>query len=151
MRIVIQRVSEASVSVGEQTVSSIGMGLCLLVGVGPGDSSRDVGTAVDKIAGLRIFADEEDKMNLSVLDVAGGLLVVSQFTLYGDVRKGRRPSFTGAAPPESAEPLIEEMAQRFRDKGLVVEEGVFGARMDVGLVNDGPVTILLDVNQGRVG
>lgn len=151
MRIVIQRVRAASVTVRGETISSIGPGLCLLVGVGPGDSSEDVRAAVDKIIGLRIFADDEDKMNLSVTDVGGEVLVVSQFTLYGDVRKGRRPSFTGAAPPGKAEPLVDEMVQRFEDNGLVVGSGVFGAQMEVGIINDGPVTIILEVSHGQVG
>jgi D-tyrosyl-tRNA(Tyr) deacylase len=150
MRIVIQRVSSASVTVGGETVSSIGHGLCLLVGIAPGDTPDDVEAAVAKISGLRIFADSEERMNLSVADVGGEVLVVSQFTLYGDVRKGRRPSFTGAAQPDIAEPLIERMVQLFGEHGLVASEGVFGARMEVGIVNDGPVTIVLEVSQGQI-
>lgn len=150
MRIVIQRVSSASVTVGGEIVSSIGQGLCLLVGVAPGDTPDDVEAAVAKISGLRIFADSEDKMNLSVADVGGEVLVVSQFTLYGDVRKGRRPSFTGAAQPDTAERLIERMVRLFNERGLVAKEGVFGARMEVGIFNDGPVTIVLEVSQGQI-
>lgn len=150
MRIVIQRVSSASVTVEGEIVSSIGQGLCLLVGVAPGDTPDDVEAAVAKISGLRIFADSEDKMNLSVADVGGEVLVVSQFTLYGDVRKGRRPSFTGAAQPDTAERLIERMVRLFNERGLVAKEGVFGARMEVGIFNDGPVTIVLEVSQGQI-
>ena len=149
MRVVLQRVSAASVRVGDDLVSSIGDGLCLLVGVSEDDTVGDVEAAVAKIATLRVFADSEGRMNLSVEDVDGEILIVSQFTLYGDVRRGRRPSFTRAAPPELAEPLIAQMVSLFRDRGLNVGEGVFGARMEVELVNDGPVTLALEFN-GRV-
>ena len=150
MRVVLQRVSRAAVSVDGQVVSSIGRGLCLLVGVGPHDAEEEVAAAVDKIAGLRVFSDEVGKMNLGIGDVGGEILVVSQFTLLGDVRKGRRPSFASAARPEHAGPLVESMVQRFEAAGIVTRTGVFGAMMEVDLVNDGPVTLILEVNDGRV-
>lgn len=150
VRVILQRVREASVRAGSRPVSSIGRGLLLLVGVAEGDGERDVEVAVDKIAGLRVFADEEGKMNRSVQDVGGEILVVSQFTLLGDVRKGRRPSFTGAAHPEVAAPLIDRMVERFRAAGIPAEQGQFGASMQVELVNDGPVTLVVDVGGGRV-
>jgi D-tyrosyl-tRNA(Tyr) deacylase len=138
------------VSVGGEIVSSIGAGLCLLVGVEPSDGHGDVMAAVDKMAGLRVFGDEAARLNLSVVDVGGAILLVSQFTLLGDARRGRRPSFTGAAPAESAEPIIDAMARAFAAKGIAVETGVFGASMDVELVNEGPVTLVLDISDGRV-
>lgn len=150
MRVVLQRVSRATVSLDDQVVSSIGGGLCLLVGVEPGDGADEVTAAVDKISGLRVFSDEAGKMNLSIGDVGGEILVVSQFTLLGDVRKGRRPSFVGAAPPEHAEPLVATMAEGFEEIGIKTRTGVFGAMMAVDLVNDGPVTLVLDVRDGRV-
>lgn len=150
MRVVLQRVSRAAVSVDGQVVSSIGKGFCLLVGVGPADGEKEVSAAVDKIAGLRVFSDEEGKMNLGIGDVGGEVLVVSQFTLLGDVRKGRRPSFTSAARPEHAEPLVESMVEEFEAAGIVTRTGVFGAMMEVELVNDGPVTLILEVSDGRV-
>lgn len=150
MRIVLQRVSRASVAVEGKVVSSIGPGLCLLVGVEPADSVDEVRAAVDKVSGLRVFADEEGKMNVGIGDTGGEILVVSQFTLLGDVQKGRRPSFTGAAPPEQAEPLVEAMSDRFAEIGIVTRTGVFGAMMEIELINDGPVTIVLDVRDGRV-
>lgn len=122
----------------------------MLVGVAPGDDVTDTEALGDKLAGLRIFADEEGRMNLSVRDVAGGILVVSQFTLYGDTRKGRRPSFVGAAPPEEAEPLIEKLVERLRALGVTVATGRFGAMMAVDLLNDGPVTLVVDVKDGRI-
>lgn len=131
-------------------VSSIGPGLCLLVGVARGDDQADVEAAVAKLSTLRVFADELGKMNLSVEDVGGEVMVISQFTLYGDVRRGRRPSFTDAAPPQQAEPLIDHMVGEFRRRGLTVAEGSFGSRMEVALVNDGPVTLALDVSGGVV-
>lgn len=148
MRVVLQRVSSASVRVGGDVAASIGEGLCLLVGVSEGDSATDVEAAVQKIVALRVFADEEGRMNLSVEEVDGEVLVVSQFTLYGDVRRGRRPSFTRAAPPEVAAPLIDLLVELLRARGLVVASGVFGARMDVELVNDGPVTLILEISEG---
>lgn len=131
-------------------VAIIGRGLCLLVGIAEGDDAADVEACVDKIAGLRIFADETGKMNLSVVEMGGELLVVSQFTLLGDVRKGRRPSFTRAAPPVFAEPLIDRMVTSFRARGISTSQGVFGAKMEVELVNDGPVTLILDVGNATV-
>ena len=150
MRAVVQRVSEASVSVDDTVVGQIGRGLLVLVGVAHGDGHAECEALVDKLVGLRVFADEEAKMNLSVEDVAGQILVVSQFTLLADVRKGRRPSFVGAAGPEAAEPLVEYIAELIRDHGINVETGMFGAMMKVGIVNDGPVTIVLEVVDGRV-
>lgn len=150
MRIVMQRVSSAAVRVGDEVVAQIGQGLCLLVGISADDSAEDVEAAVNKLAGLRIFSDSEGKMNLSVEDVGGEVMVVSQFTLYGDLRRGRRPSFTAAGDPEVAEPLIGRMVDQFRARGLTTSEGVFGAKMDVELVNDGPVTFTLEVSGGVV-
>jgi D-tyrosyl-tRNA(Tyr) deacylase len=148
MRVVLQRVSRAGVSIDGSVVASIGRGLLLLVGIGPEDGPVEVDTAVDRISGLRIFADEGGKMNLALSDVAGEILVVSQFTLYGDLTRGRRPSFTGAAPPEHAEPLIERMVDGFRQAGLSVSSGVFAAKMSVELVNDGPVTFSMEFRDG---
>lgn len=128
----------------------MGAGFLLLVGVAAGDGAADANTVVDKIAGLRVFPDEAGQMNLSIGDVAGEILVVSQFTLLGDVRKGRRPSFTGAAAPAVAAPMIDSMIERFRDAGIPTESGVFGAMMEVELVNEGPVTLVLDVSGGRL-
>jgi D-tyrosyl-tRNA(Tyr) deacylase len=150
MRIVMQRVSSAAVRVSGEIVARIGPGLCLLVGVSPDDSVSDVDAAVAKVSGLRIFPDPEGKMNLSVEDIEGEVMVVSQFTLYGNVGRGRRPSFTGAARPETAEPLIGRMVDGFRARGLSTTEGVFGARMEIELVNDGPVTFSLEITGGAV-
>lgn len=150
MRVVVQRVSTASVRVDEEVVGEIGRGLCLLVGVGEGDGTADVDAAVDKITHLRIFPDEEGRMNRSAIDVGGEVLVVSQFTLLADLRKGRRPSFIAAADPELANLLIDRFAARLEEVGLRTAKGVFGAKMEVELVNDGPVTIVLDVTQGSV-
>ncbi|HEY8529848.1 MAG TPA: D-aminoacyl-tRNA deacylase [Paenibacillaceae bacterium] len=144
MKVVAQRVSRARVRVGGETVGEIGPGLLLLVGVGRDDEERDVVWMAEKVAGLRVFEDEAGKMNLSVLDVGGSILSVSQFTLYGDCRKGRRPSFADAAPPEMAKELYETFNDLLRTKGLKVETGVFGAMMEVELVNDGPVTLIVD-------
>lgn len=144
MRAVVQRVSAASVTVEGRKVGSIGPGLLVLLGVARGDTEKDGEYLAEKLAGLRIFEDEEEKMNRSVAQIGGSILLVSQFTLYGDVRHGRRPSFTQAAPPEEANRLYEDLAQKLRDKGLPVETGQFQAHMEVALVNDGPVTILLD-------
>jgi len=144
MRALLQRVSHASVTVDEQVVGQIGQGLLVLLGVGQDDSEVQVKTLVDKIVHLRIFGDDEGKMNRSLLDVGGEVLVVSQFTLYADIRKGRRPSFVEAAPPTLAEPLVERFRDAIAAYGLRVETGVFGAHMDVELVNDGPVTIWMD-------
>lgn len=150
VRIVIQRVSSASVTVAEDLVANIGVGLCLLVGVAATDEVGDVEAAVAKISGLRIFNDEHGKMNRSVADVGGQILLVSQFTLYGDMRRGRRPSFTGAAASEVAKPLISQMVAMFRAEGLETREGVFGAAMSVKLINEGPVTLVLDVRGGSI-
>ena len=144
MRAVVQRVSAASVTVEGRKVGTIGPGLLVLLGVARGDTEKDGEYLAEKLAGLRIFEDEEEKMNRSVAQIGGSILLVSQFTLYGDVHHGRRPSFTQAAPPEEANRLYEDLAQKLRDKGLTVETGQFQAHMEVSLVNDGPVTILLD-------
>jgi D-tyrosyl-tRNA(Tyr) deacylase len=145
MRAVIQRVQRGRVSVEGRTVGQIGEGLVILVGAGPGDGRPEVDRLADKIAKLRIFADAQGKTNLSLLDVGGEALVISQFTLYADCRKGRRPSFVYAAPPDVAEPLVDDFAQRLRRNGLSrVEMGVFGAMMLVEIENDGPFTIFLD-------
>ena len=145
MRIVLQRVSEASVTVEGEVVSEIGSGLLLLVGVAAGDGEAQADWLAEKVAGLRIFSDEEGKMNLSVRDVGGEVLAVSQFTLLADTRKGKRPSFVRAAPPEEAEPLFDHFCERLRASGVgTVETGSFGAMMEVTLVNDGPVTIVLE-------
>ncbi|HJR19810.1 MAG TPA: D-aminoacyl-tRNA deacylase [Actinomycetota bacterium] len=144
MRAVVQRCSRASVRVGDEIVGEIGRGLVVLVGVGVKDSDADAAWLVEKLRGLRIFPDDEQNMNRSVSDAGGALLVISQFTLHGDARKGRRPSFIDAARPEQAEPLVVAVAEGLRAAGLTVAEGRFGAMMDVELVNDGPVTILLD-------
>lgn len=144
MRAVIQRVREASVSVEGREVAAIGPGLLILLGVGQADTAEGARWLAGKVAELRIFEDAEGKMNRSVQEVGGAALVVSQFTLYGDARKGRRPSFTDAAPPEAAAPLLRVFVDELRERGLPVQEGVFGAKMQVQLVNDGPVTIYLD-------
>lgn len=144
MRSVVQRVKKASVKVGDETVGRIGSGLLVLLGVGAGDGDADIAWMAEKLIGLRIFEDNEGKMNLSITDVGGDILLVSQFTLYGDCRKGKRPSFSSAAPPERARPIFERVGAEIRQRGLKVETGVFQAEMEVELVNDGPVTILLD-------
>ncbi len=144
MRAVVQRVSRASVEVDGRVVGEVGEGLLVLLGVEEGDKEADADYIADKTASLRIFNDADDKMNLSVSDVGGGVLLISQFTLHGDCRRGRRPSFIAAARPETAIPLYEGVAGRLRDSGLPVATGEFGAHMHVSLVNDGPVTILLD-------
>ena len=144
MRAVLQRVSEASVTVEGQVVGAISAGLVALVGVETSDTEADARYVADKMHGLRIFRDDEGKFNRSIEEIGGGVLLISQFTLHGDCRKGRRPSFIEAARPELAEPLYQHVAALLRERGLGVEMGVFGAHMDVRLVNDGPVTILLD-------
>lgn len=144
MRAVIQRVKSASVSVEGQSIGSIGRGLTVLLGVGVSDTERDAAWLADKVANLRIFDDSEGKMNLSVLDIEGQALVVSQFTLYGDVRKGRRPSFTEAASPDKADELYERFVELLQSAGVSVQTGRFRARMLVSIENEGPVTILLD-------
>jgi D-tyrosyl-tRNA(Tyr) deacylase len=144
MRAVVQRVSRAEVRVAGESVGRIGRGLCALVGAGADDGEADVNYLAEKIAGLRVFPDDAGLMNRSVAEVGGGVLVVSQFTLYGDCRKGRRPSFASALAPGPAEALYERLLTRLRETGLPVESGRFRAMMDVDLVNDGPVTLLLD-------
>ncbi|HET6229790.1 MAG TPA: D-aminoacyl-tRNA deacylase [Longimicrobiaceae bacterium] len=144
MRIVLQRVSRAKVTVDGRVTGQIGAGLLLLAGFTAADTEETLAWMADKVVGLRIFADEEGKMNRSVAENGGTLLVVSQFTLYGDARKGRRPSFVDAARPEVAIPLYERFIALLRGTGLQVETGEFGAMMDVELVNDGPVTLILE-------
>ncbi len=144
MRAVVQRVSRAAVSVDGSTTGAIETGLLVLLGVGQDDQSSDVDYLAEKIVGLRIFADQEEKMNRSVTDVDGAILAVSQFTLYGDVRRGKRPSFDAAARPERARELYESFVNRVRSLGVRCETGVFQAMMQVELVNSGPVTILID-------
>lgn len=144
MRTVIQRVSRASVSVDGKIVGEIGRGVVVLVGVTHGDGREQADWLAEKIAGLRIFEDAAGKMNLGLTEIGGAALVVSQFTLYADARKGRRPGFTDAAPPEVAEPLVDYFAQALRAQGVPVATGVFGAHMLVEIHNDGPVTILLE-------
>ncbi len=144
MRCVVQRVSKASVTVDNQIVGKIDEGLLVLWGVGEQDGEEDCRWLVDKVVGLRIFEDEEGKMNRSILDVKGEILMVSQFTLYGDCRKGRRPSFSSAAPPEKAKALFDQAVAKMREYDIKVETGIFQADMKVELVNDGPVTLLLD-------
>jgi D-aminoacyl-tRNA deacylase len=144
MRAVVQRVSRARVTVGVEVTGEIGLGLLVLLGVGAGDTRAEADYIVDKTIGLRIFEDTAGKMNLSVAEVSGALLVVSQFTLYGDARKGRRPSFDAAAPPQQARELYEYFVEKVRAAGLRCETGRFQETMQVELVNDGPVTILLD-------
>ena len=144
MKAVLQRVQYARVVVEGETVGEIGVGLLVLLGAGRDDSEEDVRYIARKVAELRIFSDAEGKFNLSLADVGGSILLVSQFTLYADTRKGRRPSFTDAAPPDLAEALVNRCAQLLREAGVHVEEGRFGAHMDVSLLNDGPVTIIID-------
>ena len=145
MRIVLQRVKQASVTVGGERISEIGRGLLLLVGVAQGDGEAEADWLAGKVAGLRIMGDEQGMMNLSVRDVGGEALAVSQFTLLADTRKGKRPSFVRAAPPEEAEALFDHFCKRLREAGVgSVKTGSFGAMMEVALVNDGPVTIVLE-------
>ncbi|HEU5140963.1 MAG TPA: D-aminoacyl-tRNA deacylase [Bacillales bacterium] len=144
MKVVIQRSKAASVEVEGATVGQIDHGLMLLVGIKQEDKPEDIRYVADKVANLRIFEDDQGKMNLSLLDVGGAVLSVSQFTLYGDTRKGRRPSFVEAARPEQAEELYELFNEKLRDKGVTVETGQFGVMMDVHLTNDGPVTLIVE-------
>jgi D-aminoacyl-tRNA deacylase len=144
MRAVLQRVSRAKVTVDGEVTGEIGRGWLVLLGVAPVDGAKEIAWLADKVANLRAFADAEGKMNLSVLDVGGSVLVVSQFTLYGDCLKGRRPGFTGAAPPAVAEPLYEEFIVALKALGVPVASGRFAADMQVELVNDGPVTFVID-------
>jgi D-tyrosyl-tRNA(Tyr) deacylase len=144
MRVVLQRVSQASVSIGDRVAGAVGRGYCLLVGFTHTDSVEQVRWMADKVAGLRVFSDAEDKMNLGLADIGGAVLVVSQFTLYGNTDKGRRPSFIDAARPEVAIPLYQAFIGELRGRGLEVATGEFGAMMQVHIVNDGPVTLVLD-------
>jgi D-tyrosyl-tRNA(Tyr) deacylase len=148
LRAVLQRVHEASVSVDSTVIGEIEQGLLLFVGVDADDSETDATLLAEKVSGLRCFEDSEGKFNLSVLDVEGSVLVISQFTLHGDCRKGRRPSFIQAARPEVAEPLYESVARLLRARGLRVATGSFGAHMEVASINDGPVTLLIDTKKG---
>lgn len=144
MRALVQRVSQASVTVEGEIVGQIGGGLLVLLGVGKQDSEREIAWMAEKLVGLRVFEDDAEKMNLSLLDVGGAMLVVSQFTLYGDCKKGKRPSFVDAAPPEEANELYEKFVLLVKGKGVEVATGKFRAHMDVALVNDGPVTLWLE-------
>ena len=145
MKALIQRVSHASVTVEGNRVSAIGDGLLILLGIGPDDDEDKARAMTKKIAALRIFTDPDDKMNLSVRDIGGEAIVVSQFTLYADCRKGNRPSFVGAAAPSLASPLVDRFAELLREQGVPTQTGVFGAHMDVVLLNSGPVTIFLEM------
>jgi D-tyrosyl-tRNA(Tyr) deacylase len=149
VRAVCQRVSEARVRIAGEVVGEIGAGLCVLLGVARNDSAADAERLAAKIARLRIFADEDGRFDRSLVDIGGAALVVSQFTLLADTAKGNRPSFTGAAPPEIAEPVYERFCDELRALGVPVEQGIFGARMEVELVNDGPVTVIVDVGAQR--
>jgi len=144
MRVVVQRVSMAEVTVAGELIGKIGNGLLVFLGVGEGDTREDVEYLVSKVVNLRIFSDSNDKMNLSLMEINGGVLVVSQFTLWGDCRKGRRPSFVRAAEPAVANALYQEFIDLLREKGVKVAEGKFQEMMDVHLINDGPVTMLID-------
>ncbi len=147
MRAVLQRVREATVSVSGEEVGRIGKGLLVFLGIGQGDEISDVLAMAEKVLNLRVFPDAEDKMNFSVMDISGGILVVSQFTLWGDCRKGRRPSFSAAANPELAKSLYEAFVEVLRGRGLVIQTGRFQEIMEVALLNDGPVTLLLDTRK----
>jgi D-tyrosyl-tRNA(Tyr) deacylase len=147
MRAVVQRVSEAEVSVGGVVVGSIATGLCVFVGVGRDDGAADAAALAEKVTGLRIFEDAGGKMNQSLCEVEGKILAISQFTLFGDARKGRRPSFSEAMDPDGANQLFEDFCKRCRDRGIAVETGRFRSEMRVSLVNVGPVTILLDTKK----
>ena len=144
MRVLIQRVSRASVTIDGQTISSIGKGLLILWGVGRGDGEAQAAFLAEKVVNLRIFEDDQGKTNLSILDVKGEAILVSQFTLYADTRKGRRPSFTDAALPDAAEPLVDRFVELLRGHGVPTQTGRFGAHMEVEIHNDGPVTIWLE-------
>ena len=144
MRAVVQSAFDANVKVDGELAGEVNKGLLIFLGVGENDYSKDLEYMVEKILGLRIFEDDNGKMNLSLMDVKGDILVVSQFTLYGDVRKGKRPSFSSSAKPEIAKNMYNQFIQRCKEKGLRTESGIFGADMEVGLTNDGPVTILID-------
>jgi D-tyrosyl-tRNA(Tyr) deacylase len=150
MRALLQRVTRAEVAVDGESVGAIQRGLLVLLGVGHGDEDRDAAALAAKIANLRIFEDDAGKTNLSVLEVAGAALVVSQFTLYADARKGRRPSFTAAADPDVARGLVDRFRQDLETQGVPTAGGIFGASMQVSLVNDGPFTMMLDATEGSV-
>lgn len=144
MRAVIQRVRRASVAVDRRTIGTIGQGLLVFLGVAKEDTQTDIAFIADKIAHLRIFEDADGKMNLSVKNIGGGVLLISQFTLFGDCRKGRRPDFTAAASPQAAKTLYEQTIAAVKEKGIPVETGVFAAHMDIDSINDGPVTLILN-------
>ena len=148
MRVLLQRVSHASVSIEGNVISSIGKGLLILLGIGHGDGEDQAGFLAEKVANLRIFQDGQGKTNLSVMDIKGEAIVVSQFTLYADARKGRRPSFTDAAAPELAAPLVERFVELLRGHGIPTQTGKFGEHMSVDIQNDGPVTIWLENESG---
>lgn len=150
MKAVVQRVSEAKVTVDDNIVGEIDQGLMILLGITEGDSEKDIEAIVDKLINLRIFEDEDGKMNVSLRDIGGSILSVSQFTLYGDVRKGRRPSFSKAAAPDVAEQLYNQFNDYIRLQNVDVETGVFGAMMDVSLTNDGPVTFVIESVDGKL-
>lgn len=147
---VAQRVSTASVVVGGESIASIDGGLLVLVGVAPEDTAADAAAVAHKLVGLRVFRDDDGKMNRSVADISGAVLIVSQFTLLADLRKGRRPSFVGAAPPDLAEPLVQMVADLITEQGIAVATGSFGAHMEVHSVNDGPVTIVIETAAGAI-
>jgi len=144
MRVVLQRVSHSSVVVEGEKIAEIDLGLVILLGIGPEDSDSQIEYLVNKVANLRIFEDDEGKVNRSLLDVGGGAIVVSQFTLYADTHKGRRPSFTKAAPPDIAQPLVDKFAERLAQAGVPTQKGEFGAHMHVEIHNDGPVTVWME-------
>lgn len=144
MRAVVQRVTQACVTVDNEVVGEIGNGMLILLGIGEDDTDKDLDYLVEKVLGLRIFQDEKDKMNLSILDTKGEILIVSQFTLYGDVRRGKRPSFTNSAHPDIAEMIYLQFIDKCIETGIKTEKGIFGANMDVSLINQGPVTIMID-------
>jgi len=144
MRVVLQRVRRGRVSVEGRLIAEIGLGLVILLGIGPQDGAEQINYLAEKVANLRIFEDEQGKINRSLLEVGGSAIVVSQFTLYADTRKGRRPSFTDAAPPDFARPLVEKFAEHLRLQGAPTQTGEFGAHMLVEIENDGPVTILIE-------
>lgn len=144
MRAVVQRVASAKVEVEGEITGKISKGLLIFLGIGEDDDDNDLAYLFDKIVGLRIFEDHNNKMNLSIQDIGGEILVISQFTLYGDVRRGKRPSFSKSAHPDIAKEVYKEFIEKAKDIGIHTEEGVFGAHMDISLVNDGPVTILID-------
>ena len=150
MRIVLQRVLDASVTIDGTLRARIGRGFLALVGVREGDTAAEMQALADKIAGLRVFEDPDGKMNLSLADVGGSVLAVSNFTLYADCSHGRRPGFSGAARPETAEPLYDAFCAALRDRGIPVETGVFGADMKIALTNDGPVTLVIDAADGKI-